>query len=724
MRAAERTQRPEHHVAEVRRPWAKAVNSRVRAEPMNLQSESVSVAQLSLRLRNKKVVSRIHRALQLLAGFLAVSPICHSQAVTPPPTQILAAYYGATPNKTTLAELISSGAAAHLTHLIYAFAASDSSNPCTAAPLISASDLASLKTLRSRYPAIKILVSVGGEASGAEFQAVAGDTSFARDCVGFLMADTANGGFQFDGVDIDWETPSNTTDEQNFNALLKSFRAALNQYQTKHSIAEHLLLTAAFSPEHTVDGWLYIDFAGQKYPPGATSSVDFFNAEFYEYAYVGDGVAESNAPLYEIDADLYGNANTYGADEGIITNGKVPPNKIALGIPFYGIHYTGVTGGGAGAVLGHAAALQVDANNGAISYPYYTLRGEPGTLYNDANGSTDCGPSPEPASCDGIGASAWIWNSSSSKGDFWDFDNAETIGEKAQYAQDHVLAGLMSWNLMQDTSKGALLSAMTAGLAANHLIIGAGGNVWGINAAGQIYQRASSTWTAVPGSVLQLAVGPTGDVWALNFAGDVLHWVTGGSPNWQQVNGTFKQIAVGTNYLWAVTANGEIYYTASKPESSSSTSKVTWTEIGGTFASIVLDPASDTDVWAVDSVGEAYEYGSGSWTDRGSYSQLAVASSTNVAALDALGNVYKWNGSSWQSAGRKLSQLAIAPSGDIWGISSSSDVWHLPAGSSAWSRISGRLREIAYGTNLWGLNAQGEIYTYSGSRLTRVSGTL
>jgi hypothetical protein len=215
----------------------------------------------------------------------------------------------------------------------------------------------------------------------------------------------------------------------------------------------------------------------------------------------------------------------------------VPASKIALGVPFYGIHYTGVIGQNAGATLGHSAALEVDANNGAVSYAYDTLMSAAGTLYNDGNGSTDCGPTPEPASCDGIGASAWIWNSSSPQGDLWVFDDAETIGEKAQYAQDHLLAGLMSWNVMQDTSTGTLLTAMSTGLAANHIIVGAGGNVWGITAAGRIRQLDSSTWTAVPGSVVQLAVGPTGDAWALNTAGGVLHWVAASSPYWQKVNG-------------------------------------------------------------------------------------------------------------------------------------------------------------------------------------------
>jgi Tectonin domain len=176
--------------------------------------------------------------------------------------------------------------------------------------------------------------------------------------------------------------------------------------------------------------------------------------------------------------------------------------------------------------------------------------------------------------------------------------------------------------------------------------------------------------------------------------------------------------------LWAETANGALYYTPNKPDSSSNASKVAWIKVSGTFASIVLDPSSDTDIWGLTPSGSVSEYSSGVWQDRGSYVHLAVASRTSAAALDTLGNLYRWNGSAWQSTARQLSQVAVAPSGDIWGINSLGYVWHLPAGSSDWSRIPGTLREIAYGTTLWGLNAQGEIFFYSEGKLKRVGGVL
>ena len=68
-----------------------------------------------------------------------------------------------------------------------------------------------------------------------------------------------------------------------------------------------------------------------------------------------------------------------------------------------------------------------------------------------------------PVTCDGIGASAWIWNSST--GGLWAFDTPETISVKGKYAQAQQLGGLMAWNLMDDAPSGTLLNAMATALA-------------------------------------------------------------------------------------------------------------------------------------------------------------------------------------------------------------------------------------------------------------------
>ena len=350
---------------------------------------------------------------------------------------IVNAYYGDTPATTQLSSLISSGATSHLTHLTYAFAGSDgNSNPCTSAP--AAMNATDLKNLKAQNPNVKILISVGGENSGPVFTNALKQSAstFASSCVNTLMGSFPG---YVDGIDIDWEFPESGTDEQNFNALLAAFRTALDTYAQQNNITEHLLLTAAIGPEDTTNGWEFIDFTGATYAPGANSSVDFYNVEFYNYAYGPDGVTESDAPIHDINNDIFGNPNAYGA-AGLIPVGGVPASKIVVGIPFYGVHYTGVTNG---TQLGQPGTLDPSANG---TPPYYQivniLSGGGYTNYSDTDGS------------------AWSWNSSS--GDFYEYDNGNTIGQKTTYAQSNQLGGIFAWNLQDDTTTGTLLSATPA----------------------------------------------------------------------------------------------------------------------------------------------------------------------------------------------------------------------------------------------------------------------
>lgn len=374
--------------------------------------------------------------------------MCSVTVPASPP--VVNAYYGNANGTTSLSTLIAAGATAHLTHLTYAFATSSSSNPCTGAPpstIINSTDLHNLKT---QNPNIKILISIGGESSGSIFTAALTPqnqnqtasslaTALANSCVATLIGSYPG---YIDGIDVDWEYPSNTTDEQNFNLLLQAFRNALNTYAQNNGITEHLLLTAAVPPEQTQFGWLYMDFAGKTYPPAANTFVDFYNVEFYEYAYAGDGVTESNAPLTQINADIFGNPNYYGA-AGLVPVGGMPVNKIAVGIPFYGVLFNSVT---SGCQLGNPGTLD------SSRPPYSSIQaviGQSPSAWESCNGSTVITDT---------NGDAWSWNNQSDE--LYEYDNPTTIGQKASYASSNQLAGVFAWNLLDDTSTGTLLNSM------------------------------------------------------------------------------------------------------------------------------------------------------------------------------------------------------------------------------------------------------------------------
>jgi chitinase len=387
-------------------------------------------------------------------------------SVAAPPPVIVNAYYGAAANETSLSTLIAAGATSRLTHLTYAFASMDTTdpatatNPCARAPTVYAGgpaliNISDIQALRNQNPNIKVLISIGGASTTGVFEkAIAnqGVKGLAQSCITTLLGGTYAG--YIDGIDIDWEYPSNTTDEQNLNLLFQAFRNELNSYASEHNVSKHLLLTAAIPPEYQSNGWMYEDFAGKTYQPAANTFVDFYNVEFYDYSYNGSNTTYSNASLVDINEDIYG-GSFYGA-AGLIPVGGMPASKIVLGIPFYGVQYAGVTSGCAlggsgtlsnlftyGDIMNTVLSDPTDYDNGCTNYT------SPGVM-NDSNGS------------------AWSWNSSS--GVFYEYDNPTTIQQKNSYVTANHLGGLFAWNLEDDTNAssypgataGVLLSAMSS----------------------------------------------------------------------------------------------------------------------------------------------------------------------------------------------------------------------------------------------------------------------
>ena len=107
-----------------------------------------------------------------------------------------------------------------------------------------------------------------------------------------------------------------------------------------------------------------------------------------------------------------------------------------LGVPFYGKGWTGVGNANHG--------LYQPAKEASKSSPEYrNLKAWPG--------SADRQFYPKSATCS-------IWN----KGEFFSYDCPEALQAKRQYVRQHGLAGLMFWDMGQDTSEADLLKALAA----------------------------------------------------------------------------------------------------------------------------------------------------------------------------------------------------------------------------------------------------------------------
>jgi chitinase len=209
---------------------------------------------------------------------------------------------------------------AYVTHINYAFG--HVNKDFNGIRIDNESRLKSLADLKIRYPALKILISIGGWGSGRFSEMAAVDSNrnkFAEDCLRVVNL------FNLDGIDIDWEYPtsnaakisSSPDDTQNYTLMMKAIR---------NKIGAGKLLTLA----SVADG-KYIDFKAIQL------LVDFVNIMTYDMG---------NPPNHH--AGLYRSKYTgwISADEGVTAhvNAGMPLNKLVLGIPFYGHGKSGIAG--------------------------------------------------------------------------------------------------------------------------------------------------------------------------------------------------------------------------------------------------------------------------------------------------------------------------------------------------------------------------------------------
>ncbi|XP_020296290.1 chitinase-3-like protein 1 isoform X1 [Pseudomyrmex gracilis] len=183
--------------------------------------------------------------------------------------------------------------------------------------------------LREQSPETKTLIAIGGwnEGSARYSEVVANPTiraKFVRSVLDFVKK------YNFDGFDVDWEYPNQRggkpEDVQNYISLLKELRTEFD----KHG----LILSAAVAAAETSASLSYDIAAISKH-------LHFINVMSYDFHGAWEKETGHNAPLYarksETGHDLKLNVDAavhYWLESGC------PPEKLILGVPFYGRTFT------------------------------------------------------------------------------------------------------------------------------------------------------------------------------------------------------------------------------------------------------------------------------------------------------------------------------------------------------------------------------------------------
>jgi len=210
-------------------------------------------------------------------------------------------------------------------------------------------------------------------------------------------------------------------------------------------------------------------------------------------------------------------------------------------------------------------------------------------------------------------------------------------------------------------------------------------------------QLGWSMWRSITGALTHVSAAADGQVWGCNAANQIFRR---DGAVWTRVSGALKQISVGgAGLVWGVNASGKIYRRSGN----------TWSQVPGSLRHVSV--ASDGTVWGVNAQHKIYRRNGSSWTAvAGALKQIAVGSASLVWGVNAAGNVYRWTGSAWQQQPGKLSHVSVAADGAVWGVNSAGKIYRWSG--SAWTQLPGALVQVstASASLVWGVNGGGNIF--------------
>ncbi|WP_405440387.1 glycoside hydrolase family 18 protein [Streptomyces niveus] len=385
-------------------------------------------------------------------------------------------------------DMDTSGAAARLTHINYAFgnvsaegkcftgnipgeadAWADYARPLDAAGSVDgvadtddqrlAGNFNQLRELKAKHPGLKVLISLGGWSWSKHFSDAALTPASRRalvsSCIdlyikGNLPVDGTRGGAGaaaglFDGIDIDWEWPGSAgdvgtvfrpEDKKNFTALVREFRSQLDAYAKSrkgHGKRKHYELTA-FVP--TAPAKIDAGFEVSK----VMRDFDFVNLQGYDFHGTWEPTTAQQSALYAKPDDFSVNQTV----NDWLRRGA-PARKLVVGMPFYGQGWTGVSGDGNG--MGQPATGPAPGTwaNGNEDYKALKKLADSGayTVHRDARNGH-----------------AWLFDGTT----MWTYDDPQVLRTKSAYVRAKGLGGAMFWSLDGDTPDGELIRTVDRAL--------------------------------------------------------------------------------------------------------------------------------------------------------------------------------------------------------------------------------------------------------------------
>ncbi len=300
----------------------------------------------------------------------------------------------------------------NLTHVIHAFAW-----PTSTGGIQMYSGMPSANLINATHNAgKKVLLAFGGWGQSDGFAPMVADSASRATFINNVVQLFNQSGY--DGIDLDWEYPSNSTQGANLTTFVKELRERFNQENPVW------LITMAVSAGSWVGQYLqYLNL---------DDYVDWFGVMTYDFHGSWTSHAGHNSPLYQPS-----NCNDGASDGGIkylTVTRQVSKQKVILGVPFYGREFnaSGLYQSQSGGVADLTYSASLDRINNGYEY-YWDMFSKVPYLQNAAHTKVVT------------------------------YENPESIETKCQYALDNQLKGVMIWALGQDVVGSSQPLLETAG---------------------------------------------------------------------------------------------------------------------------------------------------------------------------------------------------------------------------------------------------------------------
>ncbi|KAA6416205.1 MAG: class V [Lasallia pustulata] len=260
--------------------------------------------------------------------------------------------------------------------------------------------LNALTNLKQQYPLLKVILSIGGGGPGSAPFAEVASSGTTRNTFA-MSARTLIDEYGLDGIDIDWEHPSDAQQGHDYLQLLAAARAYLP--------SPVYILTSAL-PAGT---WAlqHIDLSL------ASLYLDIINLMAYDFCGPWLDATGHQAQLFAPQRPHNDAAMTSGHSAVTYMRSRgVPASKILLGIPAYGRSFTGAT---------NTAQRYAGSGGEGGTFEYRDLPRPGAQEYVDTH----------------VGAAYCVGGD----GGFVTYDNARTVQMKANYVTQNQLGGLFYW---------------------------------------------------------------------------------------------------------------------------------------------------------------------------------------------------------------------------------------------------------------------------------------